>query len=155
MASPVRSLSFIAAGMLGSAGLLLFGMVLLTTSRSNSLVFWVSEIVLVVLVWRVVLTPRRTEGIAKPEDPKGLGIATVTSGLVFLAMWIFAVAFSGGRVSLVVILAYVLVSGVFLFLTSIPNRLTRVNYAMRMPLIAAAVVAVTAIGLFYLGGGSL
>ncbi len=69
MASPVRSLSFIAAGMLGSAGLLLFGMVLLTTSRSNSLVFWVSEIVLVVLVWRVVLTPRRTEGIAKPEDP--------------------------------------------------------------------------------------
>ncbi len=70
-------------------------------------------------------------------------------------MWIFAVAFRGGRVSLVVILAYVLVSGVFLFLTSIPNRLTRVNYAMRMPLIAAAVVAVTAIGLFYLGGGSL
>ncbi len=136
----------------------MLGMILLTVSRGNPLVFWLSEIVLLVVVWRVIASrlDRRAAALTGGDQAShALGVVTAASAVAFLALWFFAVVFARGEVGLLATLAYVVSSGALLFLVSIRTRLTRVDYPIRMPLLVAGTVSMIAIGLLYLGGATL
>ena len=161
MASHLHLLAYVAAGVLGSAGAFILGTALLIASRGgtlgSALVFWLSETIVSVVVWRVSLSPLipLTRKGETPGDSTALGGATAVSALAFLGLWVFAVAFSGGKVGLTPLRAFMVASGLLLFLVSIPSRWTRVRYAVRMPLLAACVVAMVAIGFYYMIGRTL
>lgn len=158
MASQMRSIAYVAAGVLGSATLFMVGMVFLTTQRGGPLLFWIAEIGLQALLWRLILLSlgRDIGGQVKERTSPGARImALALSGVVFLALWVFAVFFTGGRVGLPLIAAYAAASGVSLFLVSLPNRLTAAAYRVRMSALVAGTLAMISVGLFYLGGGTL
>ena len=161
MISYLRLTACVAAGVLGSVGALIFGTVLLIASRGgtlgSALVFWLSETIVIVGVWRVSLYPLIPikVGDERPRESIALRVGTALSALAFLGLWVFAVAFSGGKVGLIDLLAYMVASSLLLFLLSIPNRWTRVRYRVRMPLVTAGGVAMVAVGFLYLIGGTL